>query len=263
MNSNLGGVATGTGFFYRFSTNIENSNIPSIVTNKHVVHGAIKSIIHFSLADNSGNPFIGKYFSVIVENMKENWIYHPDNDVDLCIMPIATLLEQIKGLGHNPFFISLEKSLLPSVSELEELTAIEEVIMIGYPNGIWDNINNKPIVRKGITATHPNLDYNGSKEFMIDAACFPGSSGSPIFLFNFGSYATKTGDIVIGSRIKLLGILYAGPQYTATGEIQIIDVPTQHKPIALSRIPNNLGIIIKSIKLADFEHILNNLIEKK
>ena len=53
---------------------------------------------------------------------------------------------------------------------MSELSAIEEIIMIGYPVGIWDSANNMPIVRKGITATRPDIDYEGRKEFMIDAA---------------------------------------------------------------------------------------------
>jgi hypothetical protein len=150
-------------------------------------------------------------------------------------------------------------SLIPTEEELAALTAIEDVIMIGYPNGLWDEKNNMPIVRRGITATHPNLDYNGSKEFMINAACFPGSSGSPVLLFNFGSYSTKSTEIVIGARIKLLGILYAGPQHTATGEIEIVNVPTQQKAIAFSRIPNNLGLVIKSSRLSEFDAILKSM----
>jgi len=128
--------------------------------------------------------------------------------------------------------------------------------MVGYPNGIWDNINNKPILRKGITATHPNFDYCGKKEIMIDAACFPGSSGSPVFIFNEGGYRDKSGNMFMGaSRIILLGVLYAGPQHTAQGDIQIVNVPTIDRPIAISRIPNNLGLIIKSERILELENL--------
>jgi hypothetical protein len=57
----------------------------------------------------------------------------------------------------------------------------------------------------------------------------------------------------MGSRIKLLGILYAGPQYTVHGEIKIVTVPTQQKPISVANIPNNLGIVIKAEQLNAFE----------
>lgn len=57
--------------------------------------------------------------------------------------------------------------------QLGELSAIEDIIMIGYPDGIWDSINNQPIIRRGITATQPKNNFNGKQEFLIDAACSP------------------------------------------------------------------------------------------
>lgn len=41
---------------------------------------------------------------------------------------------------------------------------------------------------------------------MIDAGVFPGSSGSPVFIYNQSSYPTKDG-IVIGNRLLFVGII--------------------------------------------------------
>lgn len=256
-----GEVSTGTGFFFRF-LEFGEQFIPVIVTNKHVVEGATYGRFHINLADATGQPS-GHHESITADQFETDWIKHPDPDVDLCILPIGGILHQFEALGKKPFFIALDKSLISSAEEMQQLTALEEIIMISYPNGIWDAVNNKPIIRRGITATHPNLPYEGKQEFMIDAACFPGSSGSPVFLFNVGAFARREGNIVLGTRIKLLGILYAGPQHTATGEIKIVNVPTQQKPLAISRIPNNLGLIIKAQRLLDFEGILQNLLKQK
>lgn len=115
-----------------------------------------------------------------------------------------------------------------------------------------------PILRRGSTATHPCIDYNGKKEFMIDAACFPGSSGSPVLIFNPSGYTTKTGKVIMGSsRVLLVGVLYAGPQHTATGEIKVMTVPTLQQPVAFSRIPNNLGVVIKSERILELEKLFN------
>ena len=252
----VGDSSTGTGFFYRFAES-GDSYIPAIVTNKHVVEGTQRGKFHLNLADSNGQPLVANHVSFSFDNFQSYWLAHPDPNVDLCIMPIAPLLNQAEAEGKRVFFITLDKSLIPTQEELTALTALEEIIMIGYPNGIWDAVNNMPIIRRGITATHLNLDYEGKKEFMIDAACFPGSSGSPVFLYNVGSYAVKSGATVIGSRIKLLGVLYAGPQHTATGEIQIVNVPTQQRAIAFSRIPNNLGLVIKSQRLLDFDSVIH------
>ena len=57
----------------------------------------------------------------------------------------------------------------------------------------------------------------------------------------------------MGSRIKLLGVLYAGPQHTVQGDVLIVPVATQQKAITVAGIPNNLGIIIKAEQLLAFE----------
>ena len=129
--------------------------------------------------------------------------------------------------------------------------------MVGYPNGLWDAVNNMPIFRKGSTATHPNFDYNGKKEFLIDIAAFPGSSGSPVMIFNQGGYQDKKGNVFMGKdRVILLGVLYAGLQHTATGEIIIS--PNLQNPVALSKIPNNIGIVLKAERISELEPLFTN-----
>lgn len=247
-----GSPSTGTGFFFSFLQEGERY-VPAIVTNKHVVDGANRA--QFCLTEKDGDgPSIGKHITIHVDSFAGRWIRHPDPSVDLCAMPIAPLLTSAASQGKAFFFISLDVSLIPSDAELADLGALEDILMIGYPNGIWDHVNNMPILRRGITATHPNLNYEGRKEFVIDAACFPGSSGSPVFLFNNGSWADRKGNIVVGGqRVKLLGVLYAGPQHTATGEVKIVTIPTQQKAIAFSTIPNNLGYVVKAARLRELE----------
>jgi hypothetical protein len=178
-------------------------------------------------------------------------------------MPINPLIEHAKSLGHEVHFVSLVKSLIPDEGELRDLGALEDILMIGYPNGIWDSVNNQPIFRRGVSATDPKLDYLGKTEFLIDAACFPGSSGSPVFLYNDGTWTSRTmGRVIGGTRIKLLGLLYAGPQHRAEGEIRIVDSPLQQRPIAVSMIPNNLGSVIKSKRLLEMDAPLTEFISR-
>lgn len=214
------------------------------------------NVITFDINDRPDNQHI----KIELENFESLWIMHPEKDSDLCIFPIGHHLQELSLKGQEVFYIPVDKNIIPTKDILDKLAAIEDIVMVGYPNGLWDRTNNLPILRKGITATHPNKDYNGAKEFMIDAACYPGSSGSPVFICNEGSYASGPNVITTNSRILLVGILYAGPQFTATGEIHVVNVPMSNKPIVISRIPNNLGLIIKSEKLLMFKDILNKLI---
>lgn len=256
-----GSVGTGTGFFFNCCLEEDGHHVPVIATNKHVVENSREGRFHLTLRDNQGGPLIGQHLNISLDNFQQRWIPHPDPDVDLCVMPINPLLQEADAAGHRFFYVPLDKSLILNPAELRDLGALEDVIMIGYPNGIWDPTNNMPIVRRGVTATHPNLNYEGRVEFMIDAACFPGSSGSPVFLYNNGSWSNRAGAMIMGgTRVKLLGLLYAGPQHTASGEVRIINVPTQQRAIAVSTIPNNLGLIIKARRLLEMDNVIRPLI---
>lgn len=255
--------ATGTGFFFMFPLS-DNTNIPVIITNRHVVKNTTDGIFQLTEVHNDSTPNVGTFTTVHLDNFEGRWVSHPDQTVDLCAMPIAPLLRAAKDQGRVFFYRSLSKDIIATSETMLKLSALEEIVMIGYPVGIWDSSNNMPIFRKGITATRPELDYEGRKEFMIDAACFPGSSGSPVLLFNIGGYTTKTGNVMLGStRIKLLGVLYAGPQLTVEGNIQVVPVPTKTIPISVSQIPTNLGLVIKAERILDFEDIFVKLANGK
>lgn len=250
------GAGSGTGFFYGFCETVDR-HIPCIVTNKHVVKGAKIGYFHLTLRDAQGKPDLGNHKRIQFDNFEGMWIGHPDPNIDLAIFPIAPILAEARTQKINFHFIRLKRDNLASAELLSSLPTMEEIVMIGYPNGLWDAKHNLPIIRRGITSTHPRLPLDGKPEFLIDAACFPGSSGSPIFLANIGHFVNSEGNLCAGTRIALLGILYAGPQHTAAGEIKIINVPTTNMPIALSSIPNNLGLAIQADKLNDFEEILS------
>jgi hypothetical protein len=256
------GIGVGTGFFFAMLQDTAG-NVPVIVTNKHVIVGARRGSFVLTRANPDGTPNLASQIPVTMDNFESRWIAHPDSSIDLVVMPIAPLITQAIAQGFTPFYRSIDKSVIPSDAQLKELTAVEEILMVGYPIGLWDRVNNYPIFRKGITATHPANKYEGRDEFMIDAASFPGCSGSPVFLYNVGNYVNRSGGTVIGSRFYFLGILYGGPEYTATGEIKIINIPQRQDTLALTKIPINLGNVIRASKLLDFEDVLRSIISRQ
>lgn len=249
------GGSTGTGFFFRFADK-GSEFTPAIVTNKHVVKDSIRGRLLFTLSKDDA-PDVGQNFLWNVEDFEKAWIPHPDPNVDLCVYPIASLINQAFAQGRKFFVTFLDLTLLPTEADIEDFVGMEKIIMVGYPNGIWDKQHNFPVFRSGVAATHYRYDWNGKPEFLIDCACFPGSSGSPVLLCDIGQVHTKKGLNIGSSRIKLLGALYAGPQHRVDGKVEIVPVPTADRVVAVSTIPNNLGMVIKSKKLLDFEAIFH------
>jgi V8-like Glu-specific endopeptidase len=246
---------TGTGFFFTFYLDSEKKlEIPVIITNKHVVDGS-KTIKLFFKKSKNGEPEYGAPYIVTLTNDSSTVIQHPDKNIDLVAIPIAPIFEQTDKLGISLFYISTTEERLSDDSiQKKELKSIENVWMIGYPNGLWDTKNNLPIVREGITATTPYLDYNGKREFLIDIAAFGGSSGSPVFFYRDLYTDKETYQGKIGVKLYLLGVLYAGPTYTVGGKIVKIN-PTDPISDVQTNIPMNLGYVIKASEILVFKDI--------
>lgn len=246
----------GTGFFYHFIYD-NNVCVPVIITNKHVVnHKKIERVsFHVHLKENS-NVVIG---TTIIE-LEVEWFQHSDKD--LCFCFANPLIEKLKSEGKNIFYVPIDDSLIYDEERLKELSAVEDVLMVGYPIGMSDEVNHYPIFRRGITASHPAIDFNQKGIGLIDIACFPGSSGSPIFIINEGSYSDKKGTVYISSRMVFLGILYAGPIYNTQGRIDITEIPTS-QIATTTPVMVNLGYYIKAKELLEFKNFIGKIINIK
>lgn len=246
--------SSGTGFFYDFIIN--DQVYPTIITNKHVINNNPTETMTFYLHLKTGEKSSNESIKV---TYKANWIFHSTHD--LCFCFVNPLFEHVKcRTGKDVFYVANDASVVATTEKLEKLSAIEELMMVGYPIGLWDEKNNFPIFRKGFTASHPAFDFNEKGIGLADMACFPGSSGSPIYILNEGAYTNKDGGMVIGHRVILIGILYAGPHYNAHGDIVAQTIPTQQNIQTSTPIMINLGYYIKATELKEFEdYILKNI----
>lgn len=253
--------ATGTGFFFEYT--LGTKKVPVIVTNKHVIKDAIRGILIFTLMGSNGKPAYGKTDTITINNFKSKWIYHPDSTVDLAILPIQNIIDNNKKLGKPIFCDPISEISIPSISIAQDFSGIEDIYMIGYPFGRKDEINNIPIIRKGITATPYYLNYENKKEFLADIPVYFGSSGSPVVIYSRG-YNDKRGGFYNGIRFHLIGINYA--TYTRGFEGKIVpklsynfDAPDSL--VTTTQIPYNIGIIIKSERLLDIKPLLKDFIK--
>jgi hypothetical protein len=238
----------GTGFFYNFPS-ANDQSLPALVTNKHVIAGVTHTdfLVHIAPTPSNKKPTDNHTLRAPIDQ----WVPHPDANVDLCALPIQPTASALSARGTHPFYVPLSSALIPSQQQLEGLDAVEDILMVGYPNGLWDAKNNYPLIRRGITASHPAIDFDveGVATTVVDIACFVGSSGSPVFAYNSGAFLDKKGHFTVGGRLMFLGVLFSAPFVETDGKIVIKQIPTVQQLVPQTPQMMNLGYIIKAREL--------------
>jgi hypothetical protein len=241
----------GTGFMFTlFKTG--NSGAQVIITNKHVVDGWNSCTFSWASAGANG-PNLNSHIPVEIADLPNKMVVHPS--VDLVAIAAGYLLDDVRSKGQQPFAVALDESLIPTDDELKQLFPVEQVLTVGYPGMLWDDVHNLPVFHRGYTATPPNVEFKGKREFLIDIATWPGASGSPVLLYNEGSWLVRnSGTVMGGLRAKLLGIVYGVGAQDVSGDLVIQNAPTQIK--AQLAVPTNLGACISASRILEFEPLL-------
>ena len=192
----------GTGFIFNYKAK-DDMYIPFLITNFHVVENAKRIITEFVKSiDNKPNT----KEKIKVELDSNNFLNFSNKELDISAIPIAPIINQVLQSGTSIFYRVIDNNIILNTEQQSQFSAIEDVTFIGYPNGLYDTENMLPIVRRGITATPIWNDFNNKKKFLIDAGVYPGSSGSPVFIFNEGSFSSGDG-ISLGTRLIFVGKL--------------------------------------------------------
>ena len=132
---------------------------------------------------------------------RPRWIEHSQGQaIDVVALPLSIVLPEIEIF---PFELTLaDADLVPQPAM--------SVSIIGYPfglsaGGVW------PIWKTGHIATDPDIDFDGSPSFLIDATTRSGMSGSPVVVRSSGGHKTRSGNYILAGGIttKFLGI-YSG-----------------------------------------------------
>ena len=237
-----GSIAHATAFFFKFRYG--NEELTVLVSNRHVLDNSISLnfFLNVSPLSYSWEECCQSYSTKNFTYKNPYIITHPDPTVDLALFLMDATLNLLKKSDLQLAHWIIDESLIPTPEEWLHLSAMEELLMVGCPRGIFDICNNLPLMRKGITASHPAYDFNRKPIFISDIACFPGSSGSPIFSFDTSSCIEEdSGALFINPlRSKLLGI---------QSEVFLFE----------KNCYMNLAIAVKSSELLAFRPLLENI----
>ncbi|MDH5751091.1 MAG: serine protease, partial [Deltaproteobacteria bacterium] len=109
------GKGTGTGFFYNYKID-DQTQLPLVITNKHVVKDAVsgKFLLHEAKTVGDKVQPSGSFFPVTFDKFEQRWFGHSDDEIDLCGMPINPLIEQFAQSGKEVFRLALDASIIKS-----------------------------------------------------------------------------------------------------------------------------------------------------
>lgn len=238
-------IGLGTGFFFE---DFETAGRPAfLVTNKHVREdtACLRARFHTGEVLDRFNFCPQGEEWVDLPDSTTAWREHPNPDIDLMVLPVEDLKTAATGRLEALFFSPIRGVLIPKLTDEPRLSAIQEITMVGYPAGQWDAHNNLPILRRGTTASHPAIDFDGKPDILLDIAAFPGSSGSPVLILREGQQET------------FLGVLHSGPTDIAEGSIVFSRIPTvPSSPFVETQIGIHLGLALKSRLLLEFVRTL-------
>jgi len=236
-----GSEGSGTAFVFSHTT---GSGVHTfVVTNRHLVEGVRSGGLVFTQKKH-GQPALGERFQININDFSHAWFLHPDPEVDLAIIPLRPLEQAARDLGAELYYHAIDSHLVPDAAALRALDAMEQVIFIGYPSGVWDQVNLMPIMRRGTTATPMELNFEGRPEFLIDAAVYPGSSGSPVFVYQPDSLRpSQSGG---GKKLLFAGVVAAVFFREEANHLVPVPVPANNQSMVMGSEMIDLGLVIKS-----------------
>jgi len=166
-----------TGFFYKHKGRLY------FITNRHAVidEEFQPDKIILNLHINKNDLAKNREFPIhLYEKGEPKWLEHPDvaKDIDVVALPV----EMPSCFYVTPFSrINLILGRDPNIESIH-VPIGDDVLIIGYPEGLYDSAHNTPIIRRGSLASLYPLQHQDIPRFLIDARLHKGTSGSPVLL---------------------------------------------------------------------------------
>lgn len=252
VENQSGAVTTGTSFLFAFE-----HDVLCLITNKHVIADYRKVTTTFTKSDGTDTPLYGQNVPCDITSCLGNVVLHPDRDVDLAAIPIAPIVRAAEEKGIELFLCAYTLDSIPSEDERKVIYPGTNVLAIGYPLSIIDRKNNLPIVRKGVIATTPTIDFNGEHGFLLDITCQKGSSGSPVVAWNHKVTMDDANRRAVHEEgCSLLGIVCASYQTAMTANLK---VGTSERDAALKlEYPADLAVVVPSWDLLEINRLIKD-----
>jgi len=236
-----GRVVNGSGFFY-FEYGPDDNKVQGphwraivriyVVTAKHLIQPTrLRDLVIFTFAIRVGKQDHVDWHRLELSGEELGKRLHvcKKDDVDVAVVDVTDLENQEikKLLDERVQVMNISGATLdqlPNKSPIEVQPG-DDVIVIGYPRGLYDQFNKLPVLKKGILSTPIGLRFNGQDAFLLDFKYYEGSSGSLIISkpTHFGVGKRGESQWSTTRQYVFLGV-YEGETYLNGDQAQLADM---------------------------------------
>jgi hypothetical protein len=155
----------------------ENSGCLHLVTAKHVAISLQKGEAIIAFNGNDGLPLWMKNTDEVP------WFFHPDETVDVAILPMASL--RLREYDYQD--ISTNLFLTSARAQEYEIGIGDDVFTVGLFSPFVGTVRFTPIVRTGVIAMMPqgripHPKFGSMEAYLTESRSLGGLSGSPVFV---------------------------------------------------------------------------------
>src|SRR5271156_3897742 len=179
-----GSIVDGSGFFYFvFGPDDPSAQGPHwrsitqiyVVTAKHVIQPKrLKDLVKFSYAlrTENGSQIDWHPFELNSTDLGKRLHLCAKEEVDVAVIDVTHDLgpeveKPLEKRAQYLAFSATNSDEFPSKSPIEVQPG-DDVIVIGYPNGLYDAFNKLPILKIGVINTPIGVRFNGEDAFLLD-----------------------------------------------------------------------------------------------
>lgn len=193
VKNSFGNVGTG----FLIAKKVEENKMGTfLITNKHILRknsdGEFSKFIEVRFYSKDNKKAVEWIkIPILLDNDKFTDIVfmHPQEEVDIVGILISPVINQFQE-KINFTRLGEDSILSREIAQKELIDAGEDLLILGYPGGIFSENNYLPLVKTGLLASSSSEDLYlklGTKEikgkiYLIEGALFGGNSGGPVFV---------------------------------------------------------------------------------
>ena len=200
-------LGTATGFFYLKEKKVY------LITNKHVLYGenfaskdASTKVDRLGVVLHTNRKDLRTNEEVVIDLFADGeklWLEHSQIDTDVVCIPVE--------IDRDKYALVTDDDGIVDVGKIQVF--FEQIFVMGYPFGWYDDKFNLPITRIGYLSSPYKVPFKGKPFLLGDVETHKGMSGSPVFMY-LKDYITKEEDgkstMNLGQiKLILLGV-YSG-----------------------------------------------------